>query len=144
MQIQIHATEFLLVAVSRGIAWTDLKWNTSCWSRHILRWAGSVYDSGISDPSSNSKLVCRVSFSPILYSYKIQKMKYCWHQSSLFILDKVQNRLCVLMGDELFSALQPLYPETKHCKPHADLSIFPWKVFRRITLFRSKSSNLHG
>ena len=65
----------------------------------------------------------------ILYLYKSQirpKMEYCCHiwsgasKSSLSSLDKVQRRLRRLVGDNLFSTLQPL----SHRRNVASLSLF--------------------
>ena len=64
----------------------------------------------------------------ILYLYKSQirpKMEYCCHlcggaaQSTLTGLDRVQNRLRNLVGDELFSSLEPL----SHRRDVASLSL---------------------
>lgn len=38
-------------------------------------------------------------------------------QSSLSMFDIVQNHLSGLVGDELFSTVQPLSPQTKHQNP---------------------------
>lgn len=37
--------------------------------------------------------------------------------------------LCILVGDELFTTLHPLFPQTKCDKPIASLSLFPWIIF---------------
>lgn len=63
-------------------------------------------------------------------------MEYCCHicsgdvQSALSSLDRVQRCLHCLVRDELTSNLQPL----SHRRNVASLLLFPWQMFRRVTL----------
>lgn len=69
-------------------------------------------------------------------------MEYCYHiqaraaQYSLFSFDKIQNNLCILVGDDFFSCLL-LTPSQTYC-----LSLFLWHMFRLAPFFSSVSSPL--
>ena len=92
-----------------GLKFTpDLRWN--CYIRSVAKSAGKMVGSFYRS---------RKYLTPdaILYLFKSQirpTMEYCCHiwggaaQSSLSCLDRVQNRLRNLVGDDLFSSLQPL------------------------------------
>ena len=99
---------------------SDLKWNAYIASiaKDAARMVGSFYRS-------------RKYLTPsaLLYLYKSQirlKMEYCCHlwagcsQHALSSLDKIQNRMRGLVGDELFASLQPL----SHRRNVASLSLF--------------------
>ena len=104
-----------------GLKFTpDLKWNSYIASvaKDTARMVGSLYRS--------KKFLTPKA---ILYLYKSQirpKMEYCSHiwagssQQALLTLDRVQNRLRGLVGDELFSSLQAL----SHRRNVACLSLF--------------------
>ena len=104
-----------------GLKFTpDLKWDAyiACVAKETARMVGSFYRS-------------RKFLTPkaILYLYKSQirpKMEYCCHiwasssQHALSALDRVQNRMRGLLGDGLFSSLQPL----SHRRNVASLALF--------------------
>lgn len=90
--------------------------------------------------------------APMLYLYKNQvkpRMKYCCNvwagiaQSSLSSLNRVQNCLYRLVGDELFSTLQILILQTKYCQAFTPLLILLWQMFGHVKFFSSISLNLH-
>ena len=98
----------------------DLKWDSYIASvaKDTARMVGSFY-------RSKQFLTCKA----LLYLYKSQirpKMEYCSHiwagssQQALSTLDRVQKRMRGLVGDELFSSLQPL----SHRRNVASLSLF--------------------
>ena len=118
-----------------GVKFTpDLKWNLYLEEvgKDVSKMIGSFYRS-------------KKYLSPesLLYLYKSQvrpKMEYCCHiwsgapQRSLSILDRLQRRMKGLVGDVLFSTLQPL----SHRRDVASLSLF-------YRYFNGKcSTELHG
>ena len=97
----------------------DLKWNT--YIKSIAKAAGKMV---VSFYRSSRYLTA----DAILYLYKSQvrpRMEYCCHiwagaaRKTLSCLDRVQNRLRSLVGDALFSSLQPL----SHRRDVASLSL---------------------
>ena len=104
-----------------GLEFTsDLRWNKYITevSKAVSKMIGSFYRS--------RKFLSNES---ILYLYKSQirpKMEYCSHvwggaaRSSLNILDRLQHRMKYLVGEELYSTLQPL----SHRRNVASLSLF--------------------
>ena len=134
---------------------SDLKWDSYIASvaKDTARMVGSFY-------RSRKFLTCKA----MLYLFKSQirpKMEYCAHiwagssQQALSTLDRVQKRMRGLVGDELFSSLQPL----SHRRDVASLSLFyryfhgkcseelhslvpPIKEFTRSTRF-AKSTTSH-
>lgn len=63
-------------------------------------------------------------------------------KSSLSSLDRVQKRLCILVGEEVFSTLQPLL-QAGRGEPFTTLLLLPWKVFGQTTILSSARFNLH-
>lgn len=57
--------------------------------------------------------------------------------------DRGQNRLRSLVGEDLFSTIQPLSPQTQGCNPIVTLSLFPRKMFSGAPLFSSISSDIY-
>ena len=134
----------------------DLKWNSYILS--VAKEAGKMV---------GSFFRTRKYLTPaaILYLYKSQirpRMEYCCHiwsgasKTSLSSLDKVQRRLRRLIGDDLFSTLQPL----SHRRNVASLSLFyryyngkcseelrsmvpPCKTFGRSTRYSSRIQQDH-
>ena len=108
-----------------GLKFTpDLRWNT--YIRSVAKATGKMVGSFY-----RSKKY--LTPPAILYLYKSQirpKMEYRCHlwggaaQSTLTCLDRVQNRLRNLVGDELFSSLEPL----SHRRDVASLSL-PYRYF---------------
>ena len=104
-----------------GLTFTpDLKWNT--YIKSVAKVAGKMV-------GSLYRSRRYLTADAILYLYKSQvrpKMEYCCHiwagaaKNSLSCLDRVQNRLRNLVGDALFSSLQPL----SHRRDVASLSLF--------------------
>ena len=98
----------------------DLRWDAyiKCVARDAARMVGSFYRS--------KKFLTP---SALLYLYKSQirpRMEYCCHlwdgssQHSLSSLDRIQNRMHGLVGDELFASLQTL----SHRRNVASLALF--------------------
>ena len=78
--------------------------------------------------------------SALLYLYKSQirpKMEYCCHiwadvaKTTLSIMDRVQRRLRLLVGVDLYGKIQPRSLRTWRCKSCLVLSLLSWPVFWR-------------
>lgn len=87
--------------------------------------------------------------STLYYKNQVRpKIGYCrnmWTEAaqySFYRYDRVQHRLCGLVGVDVFSTLQPVSPKSHCCNPITILLLFSWQLPRRIPFYQCKPLQL--